>query len=151
MKPTVACDFDGTCCEYAFPACGAPRLNVIEALRMLRAEGWRIVVHSSRVNAHWPEDERRLQTAAMMLYLLAHDAPFDDVWGAEFTADGWCYREQDIGKPCAHVYLDDRNLWDRPDATAEEIAAACRALYRRAEREYQQGMLHTDKEAGTWQ
>ncbi len=140
MQPTVAVDLDGTLCHYAFPACGAPLGNVIEALRRLRAEGWRVIIHSSRVNAHWPDDDRRLQTAAMMLYLLAHDIPWDELWGVEFTADGWRFRDQDVGKPVAHAYLDDRSPWWRPDATADEIVAACRELYRRGEADYEEGM-----------
>ena len=154
MKPTVACDFDGTCCEYAFPACGAPRDNVIQALRVLRAEGWRIIVHSTRVNADWVEPERIRGIANMLGYLLHHEIPFDAVWGLAFPlgiegthAFAWL-DARGGGKPCAHVYLDDRSLWDRADATSAEIVAACRELYRRAEREYEEGTKVADKEAG---
>ena len=51
-RQTIAVDFDGVIADYdgweATGAFGSPRADVIEALTILRSEGWRIVVHSCR-------------------------------------------------------------------------------------------------------
>jgi hypothetical protein len=51
-KRTIAVDFDGVIAEYdgykGPGVLGEPRLDVIDALRTLRAEGWKIVIHTTR-------------------------------------------------------------------------------------------------------
>ena len=120
---TIAVDFDGTICEYAFPECGPPRAEVIEALRMLHEQGWKIIVHSSRVNSQWPEPGRTEKCEVMVQYLLAHAVCFDEIWGMAFerisTTEGtqgcmWGFEPHQVGKPVAHVYLDDRAIRPQP-------------------------------------
>lgn len=120
---TIAVDFDGTICRYAFPDCGPPRTEVIEALRALRAEGWKIIIHTSRVNSDWPEPGRTQKCEAMVLYLISHEVPFDEIWGIAFewvsTSEGtqgymWGFKPHLTGKPVAHVYLDDRAMEPEP-------------------------------------
>jgi hypothetical protein len=139
-------DFDGTICHYAFPECGPPRAEVIEALQALRAEGWRIIIHSSRVNSHWPEPERTAQCEAMVRYLIASDVPFDEIWGIAFDGeparDGgriceWWFEPHLTGKPVAHVYLDDRSVSPLGDGTQPAVLAeVCRRIAERANAEH---------------
>ena len=143
--PTVCVDFDGTICRYAFPDCGEPRPEVIEVLRALRAEGWRIVIHSARVNSEWSEPVRTEKCEAMIVYLVAHDVPFDEVWGLAFertSADEgtqgyhWCFEPRHTGKPVAHVYLDDRAVAAAPGIRPPALLALCREVAERANAEY---------------
>jgi hypothetical protein len=172
---TICVDFDGTICEYAFPKCGPPHWQVIAALRSLNKSGWRIIIHSSRVNRDWSAEERRRRTGDMVEYLYVHSVPFDQVWGAELSSHlpgrcpgGLCpdgrivelngdaelkvcvrvhFPDRDVGKPIAHVYLDDRALpvvprvgsqvW--PAYTEHEIISACREIADWADREHSPG------------
>jgi hypothetical protein len=152
--PVIAVDFDGKICGYAFPACGPPNMLTIEVLRQLRAEGWKIIIHSSRVNSEWPEPGRREKVEAMVRYLLAHDVPFDEIWGVvfeRFSSDEgtqgyeWWFEPNLTGKPVAHVYWDDRGLGDVDQGVPEEIVARCRQTYRRTQREYEESMAKTAK------
>jgi hypothetical protein len=141
--PVIACDFDGCICGYAFPACGPPNLLTIEVLRRLHAEGWKIIIHSSRVNSEWPEPARTEKVEAMMQYLVLHRVPFDEVWGlmAERVdpKDGsiwWAFEDRLTGKPVAHVYWDDRGL-GLTQGCPGEIVERCREMYHRAQTEYE--------------
>ncbi len=123
---TIAVDFDGTLCEWAFPECGGPRTEVIAALRILREKGWHILIHTCRVNSHWEEPDRTEKVQAMLEWLLANDVPFDSVWGLRFGGlpvpdcpalggrlaeiDQYWERGSVTGKPLADVYLDDRGI-----------------------------------------
>jgi len=142
----VAVDFDGTLCEYAFPDCGPPRQEIIEALRRLRTEGWRIIIHSARVNSEWPEPGRTEKCEAMVLYLVTYDVPFDEVWGLAFerisTDEGtqgyqWWFEPRLTGKPVAHVYLDDRAVAVADGCLAGEILRVCREIADRANEEHE--------------
>ena len=49
---TIAVDFDGVIADYdgwkGNQTFGSPRSDVIEALQVLRSEGWKIVIYSTR-------------------------------------------------------------------------------------------------------
>ena len=68
---TIAVDFDGVIADYdgweGTGTLGTPRRDVIEALELLREEGWKIVVYSCRSS-----DE-------ITPYLLGNGIPFDEV------------------------------------------------------------------------
>jgi len=140
--PVYACDFDGKVCQYLFPKCGPPIERTVALLRRLKTEGWRIIIHTCRVNAEWPERERLAKVQEMLEWLLRHKVPFDQVWGlvlyrghgtpgmvippmpvgqdpiprtSPIGALGWWYDDRGsggLGKPLAHVYDDDRGLGD---------------------------------------
>ncbi len=100
-RRTVAVDFDGVVAEYdgwkGQSVFGAPRRDVLEALRALRAEGWKIVIHTTR-GEH--------EVAA---YLTEHQIPYDEI---NRNSD---YRTGGI-KPVADVYWDDRAVCYSGDA-----------------------------------
>jgi len=150
---TVACDFDGTIAEYAFPGCGPPRTEVIQALRMLRAEGWKIIIHSSRVNSDWPEPGRTQKCEAMIQYLVTLGVPFDEIWGIAFewlpAEEGrrnyhWWFEPNLTGKPVAHVYLDDRAAVPGPVSSqapsfqASTLVHLCRRIAEQANAEHKE-------------
>ena len=90
---TIAVDFDGVIADYdgwkGDEAVGAPRPDVIDALRLLRTEGWKIVVYSSR------------GTDELTKYLVENRVPFDEInRNSSFQTGGT--------KPVANVYWDDR-------------------------------------------
>ena len=92
-RRTLAVDFDGVIAEYdgwkGPGILGDPRGDVIHALRELHAEGWKIVIHTTR-----GEQE-------ITAYLVEHEVPHDEI---NQNRD---YRTQGL-KPVADVYWDDR-------------------------------------------
>ncbi len=92
-RRTIAVDVDGVIAEYdgwkGPGVLGSPRTDVIEALRCLRAEGWKIVIHTTR----GPEE--------IADYLRQNDIPHDEInCNSDYTTRG--------NKPVADVYWDDR-------------------------------------------
>src|SRR6201988_2756427 len=67
---TIAVDFDGVIAEYdgwkGKGVLGLPRKDVVEALHELRAEGWKVVIHTTR-------GEREVRP-----YLVRHGIPHDE-------------------------------------------------------------------------
>jgi hypothetical protein len=103
-QPTVAIDFDGVIANYdswgGASQIGTPRADVIEALKMLRAEGWKIIVHSTRS----AEEIRE--------FLEMNSVPFDEI-----NRNSSC--ETGGVKPKATVYWDDRAYRYSGDALAD--------------------------------
>jgi hypothetical protein len=90
---SVAVDFDGVIANYegwkGEDACGSPRKDVIEALQLLRSEGWKIIVYSSRA------------AEEIHSYLIKNCIPFDEInQNSSYQTGG--------PKPRATVYWDDR-------------------------------------------
>lgn len=101
VRRTIAVDFDGVIAEYdgwkGKGVFGLPRKDVVEALHELRAEGWKIVIHTTR-----GEQEVRP-------YLVRHGIPHDEI---NRNSD---YRTLGV-KPVADVYWDDRAFFYSGDA-----------------------------------
>ena len=100
-RRTIAVDFDGVIADYegwiGEHQLGAPRSDVISTLHLLREEGWKIVVHTTR-NAD-----------AIREYLRLANVPFDEInANADYSTGGH--------KPVATVYWDDRALRYSGDA-----------------------------------
>jgi hypothetical protein len=90
---TVAVDLDGVIAEYdrweGVGIIGSPRPDVVQALRILRSEGWKVVVHTTR-----SEEE-------IADYLHCNKIPYDEInRNSSYQNTGQ--------KPVATVYWDDR-------------------------------------------
>jgi len=103
-RRTIAVDFDGVIADYdGWKGCGVlgePRADVKEALATLQAEGWKIVVHTTR----GPDEIGN--------YLAQHRIAFDEI---NCNSD---YRTQGT-KPVADVYWDDRAVRYSGDARTD--------------------------------
>jgi hypothetical protein len=100
-RRTIAVDFDGVIAEYdgwqGRGVLGAPRADVVETLRTLHSEGWKIVIHTTR-----GEEEIRE-------YLAQHRVVHDEVnCNSDYKTGGM--------KPVADVYWDDRAVRYSGDA-----------------------------------
>jgi adenylylsulfate kinase len=101
---TIAVDFDGVIANYdgyrGYGVLGEPRPDVREALHRLKAEGWKIVIHTTR-----GEEELRE-------YLATHQIPFDEFnCNSDYRTTG--------SKPVADVYWDDRAVCYSGDAQSD--------------------------------
>jgi len=116
QRRILAVDFDGTICEDAFPEIGAPREAVIAAMRDLHHRGWKIIIHTCRANqgpvAEGDSAKNRFARLREMLdWLRRHAVPFDKVWGLKLCGPALIEdAPNEIGKPAADVYWDDRAL-----------------------------------------
>jgi hypothetical protein len=89
---TIAVDFDGVISDYdgsTETSIGPPRADVVEALKLLRGEGWKIVVYSCR------------GAAEIAPYLKENAIPFDEINPDPPNPTKGT-------KPRAAVYWDDR-------------------------------------------
>ena len=95
----IAVDFDGTLCENEYPNIGAPKDNVITAVKQYHNFGWKIVLWTCR-NGN--------QLLEAIEWCEEHGLKFDAVncnipeVQQEFGGD--------TRKVFANVYLDDRNV-----------------------------------------
>jgi hypothetical protein len=101
LPKTIAVDFDGVIAEYdgwkGFGILGQPRKDVLDALRVLHDEGWKIIIHTTR-----GEDE-------IAAYLIEHGIPHHEInRNSDYRTLG--------GKPVADVYWDDRAFCYSGDA-----------------------------------
>jgi hypothetical protein len=130
-RPVYAVDFDDTLAVWD---CGEPLEDEIGAIWDLVDEGWCILVHTARTSSQWGEPERTQKVREMLEWLIAHNVPFDGVWGLDIAWQegvpasnelpegwewialdgrdpcdwlGWRYNG-DSGKPVADMYRDDR-------------------------------------------
>ena len=104
----VAFDFDGVIASYDGFVHGEhikdPIPAVVEAIRMLKTDGYKIMVHSTRGDDF------------LKKYCEQFDIPFDyinnrdDLYGAN------------PGKPIAFVYVDDRNICYKGQSAEELIS-----------------------------
>jgi hypothetical protein len=100
-RRTIAVDFDGVIADYdgwkGPGVLGPLRQDVFSALQTLKAEGWKIVIHTTR----------GLQE--IVSYLDRHQIPYDEVnHNSDYTTGGV--------KPVADVYWDDRAVVYSGDA-----------------------------------
>ncbi len=112
--PVLVVDFDGTIALWApsgYPDIGEPIEGAHRFLRLLKSEGWKIVINSCRSGV---DHETR-----MVRWLTDHNIPFDEV---NHNSDyPWAK-----GKPVGDVYLDDRGVrfegrWDAAYQKVQEL------------------------------
>jgi hypothetical protein len=91
---TIAVDFDDTIVVRVFGTL-VPAKDCIEALQILRDQGYKIIIHSARSWEHWQD---RIERENEMTNLLnSWEIPYDEVYAGK-------------GKPPAMAYIDDRGL-----------------------------------------
>jgi adenylylsulfate kinase len=100
-RRTIAVDFDGVIADYdgykGPGVLGAPRPDVIEAMRTLKSEGWKIVIFTTRGESE------------IASFLAAHNVPHDEInRNSDYQTQG--------NKPVADVYWDDRAFTYSGDA-----------------------------------
>ena len=103
-RRTIAVDFDGVISNYSGwkgrDILGPPRDDVRDALHALRADGWKIIIHTTR------------GVEPVRSYLLSANVPFDEInRNSDYSNEG--------PKPIATVYWDDRALRYTGDAVAD--------------------------------
>lgn len=117
-RRSIAVDFDGVIADYdgwrGREIIGPPRDDVLSALHTLRAEGWKIIVHTTRCQHD------------VLSYLRRSNIPFDEI---NRNSD-----KPTLGaKPHANVYWDDRALPYSGDALKDmELIRAFRTWTGRA-------------------
>ena len=91
---TIAVDFDDTIVVRVFGTL-VPAKDCIEALQILRDQGYRIIIHSAR---SWEQWQDKIERENEMVNLLnSWEIPYDEVYAGK-------------GKPPAMSYIDDRGL-----------------------------------------
>jgi len=103
-RRTIAVDFDGVIADYdgykGPGVLGAPRPDVRDAMRALRAEGWKIVINTTRGQQEIAD------------YLARNEIPYDEInQNSDYKTQG--------PKPVADVYWDDRAVCYTGDATKD--------------------------------
>lgn len=98
---TLAVDLDGVIANYdgwkERGVIGEPRSDVVAALGLLKREGWKIIIHTTRGANH------------VVGYLQAAEVPYDEInMNSDYQNEG--------AKPVASVYWDDRALTYSGDA-----------------------------------
>jgi len=115
---TIAVDLDGTILDFSLKAYkgittfGKVDRDMVKALRRVRAQGWRIIIHSCRVTPLVYTREGYTEADAIALlteFLKKNDIPFDMIWTGP-------------GKPLARFYVDDRAV--SPEAFKDHFKAA---------------------------
>ena len=104
---SYAFDFDGVIAQYGGYKgpleSGEPIETVVNAMRMLRSEGHKIIIHSTR-------GEEMLKT-----YCEKYDIPFDYI-NRNPELEG-----ENKGKPIAFVYIDDRTVCYKGQSTEQLV------------------------------
>jgi len=106
VPKTICVDFDGTICEFAYPAIGALKPGVREALRRFKELGYYIIIYSCRAAIrhkekyhpgceHLPGLELP-SVKVMKQFLDEQQIPYDEIDSGE------------SGKPVADFYIDDK-------------------------------------------
>lgn len=101
---TLAIDFDGTLVEHRYPAIGAEIPFAVDTLKMLQAEGYRLILWSVREGSLLDEAEEWCEKRGLTFYAINKNYPEetieDDLYSRKLKAD---------------LFIDDRNIGGLPD------------------------------------
>lgn len=101
---TIAVDFDGTIVEHKYPAIGNERPFATETLKMLIADGHRIILWSVREGELLDEAVRWCEERGVKLYCANRDFPEEDVT-----------QNRDFARKLrVDMFIDDRNIGGLP-------------------------------------
>ncbi len=119
----IAIDFDGTIVEHCYPAIGRELPFATETLRMLRADGHRLILWSVREGDLLVEAVEWCRDRGVEFYAVNRDYPEER--GGE---DGYSRKLK------ADLFIDDRNLGGLPDwGVIYEMVSGGRAALGRCE------------------
>jgi len=102
MPFTVACDFDGTLAEDAFPGIGAPKEDVIRKVLQLQEAGADIVLWTCREREHLEEAVKFCEDHGIKLAAVNDNTPARK---EKITEDNF-YAQHKIH---ANIYVDDKS------------------------------------------
>ena len=103
---TIAVDFDGTLCEYAFPEIGEPKHLVISFVKQHAARGTKIILWTCRENG-----TRRALLDEAVAFCAAHEIPLYAVNENPANTYAGQYGVERAGrKVFADLYIDDKAL-----------------------------------------
>lgn len=102
----IAVDFDGTLCENKFPEIGAPKLDVIEAIKNMQEEGHEFILWTCRMGDNLDQALKFLDNYNLHFSKINQDS--------EVHLNMYEGRPRKIG---ADFYVDDRAL--SPDKFVE--------------------------------
>ena len=138
---TVAVDLDGTILDFSLKTYkdistfGKIDQGMVDALRRVRAQGWRIIIHSCRVTPFVYAQEGYTEEQAITFlttFLEKNDIPFDMIWTKP-------------GKPLASFYVDDRAV--SPEAFKEYFKATELSVQRHSRSTSKRPRGNTDESA----
>lgn len=116
---TIAVDFDGTIVEHDYPRIGKEKPFALETLRMLMADGHKLILWTARDGERLQEAVEFCRRGGVEFYAINSNTPQS---GLSFGSNGLS------SKVTADVYIDDRNIGGIPDwGTIYEIIAGKRA------------------------
>lgn len=101
---TLAIDFDGTLVEHRYPEIGTEIPFAVDTLKMLQAEGYRLILWSVREGSLLDEAVEWCQERGLTFYAVNKNYPeetiHDDLYSRKLKAD---------------LFIDDRNIGGLPD------------------------------------
>jgi len=117
----VLVDFDGTLCEFAYPALGEPRRGAKTFMEWLMRKGLRPVVWSSRISGTYisADTEKRRIVNQLRQWLKKHEIPY-------YAIDAG-----DMGKRLALAYVDDRGVAAGEGTTWADARKRINEIHRR--------------------
>jgi hypothetical protein len=111
-KLILAVDFDGTIVTHKFPQIGEPLPFAFECLRVLKADGHKLILWTCRENHKTHIDKQYLTDAVE--YCRENGVEFDAV-NETIAQEDFRYEYYKLmRKPYAHIYIDDSNLGGFP-------------------------------------
>jgi len=89
---------------------------LLERKEITGASSLREILATERILEIIASPLRTQRIREMIDWLETHDVPYHEIWGLELGAfadgrTGFCLNEQAVGKPWAHVYGDDRQMF----------------------------------------
>jgi hydroxymethylpyrimidine pyrophosphatase-like HAD family hydrolase len=104
----ICFDFDGVIAKYdgwkGADVFGAPHWDVVDAMKQLKAAGYRIIIWTTRK-----------VTPALKAYLQRNNVPYESINSCRHNPPGTS------GKPIYHVFIDDRAIGYRGQKSAKLI------------------------------
>ena len=100
----IAVDFDGTIVEDAYPKVGKPKPFALETIKMLQADGHRIILWTYRYGKALKDAEEFMIKSGITPYAINRSYPEEESYPNDVSR-----------KINADLFIDDRNFGGLPD------------------------------------